>query len=68
MHADDEALLDAAADVIAACVGLLACGGKVQPLLSILPFPVPLTSSCCKSKAHRTRPCCKQYNGCLVQT
>jgi len=29
MHADDELLLDAAADVIAACCGLLACSGKV---------------------------------------
>lgn len=27
--AGDEALLDAAADVIAACSGLLACGGQV---------------------------------------
>ena len=29
IRADDEILLDAAADVIAACSGLLACGGKV---------------------------------------
>ena len=28
--AGDEALLDAAADVIAACSGLLACGGQVS--------------------------------------
>lgn len=32
MHADDEVLLDAAADVISACCGLLACGGKVHNL------------------------------------
>ena len=30
MLAGDEALLDAAADVIAACSGLLACGGQVS--------------------------------------
>ena len=30
VHAGDELLLDAAADVIAACSGLLACGGKVS--------------------------------------
>ena len=33
MHADDEVLLDAAADVISACCGLLACGGKVHNLV-----------------------------------
>ena len=30
IFAGDEALLDAAADVIAACSGLLACGGQVS--------------------------------------
>jgi len=74
MHADDEVLLDAAADVISACCGLLACGGKVHNLavyclhdrlctLADRQSTVKQPQTHCQSELCMLSACCHHWHG-----